>query len=85
MVEVVGAAGRPRQMSWYLVRIMIMIMIMFMRMVMRMMTDLPSDEEHSLIQSSRSFSKEDWQSRRSFLSVKKNDHQGENDNNDNNG
>ena len=29
---------------------------------------LPSEEEHSLIQSSRSFSKEDWHSRRSFLS-----------------
>jgi len=44
MVEVVGAAGKPRQMSWY----------------------LPSEEEHSLIQSSRSFSKEDWHRRRSF-------------------
>ena len=29
---------------------------------------LPSEEEHSLIQSSLSFSKEDWHSRRSFLS-----------------
>ena len=28
MVEVVGAAGKPRQMSWYLVIMVVMIMIM---------------------------------------------------------
>ena len=60
MVEVVGAAGRPRQMSWYLARHTVI-----------MISDeddedddgdddhLPSEEEHSLMQSSLSFSKED--------------------------
>ena len=80
IVDVVGEAGSPRQMSWYLVDNVMMMtsvledtfkifwMVMMDEDMSKMMvTYLPSEEEQRLMQSSRSFSKEDWHSRRSFL------------------
>ena len=56
-------------MCWYLEDTFKIIWMVMMDedMSKMMVTYLPSEEEQRLMQSSRSFSKEDWHSRRSFL------------------